>query len=300
MNLTFTLLRSATLVAAELARLDELVARSTPGLATLLMLRSAQTIVAANDRPLSGTGSPAGSEAFAALLGWWYAPEGREFLADDPHLRAVARTLDAGARRVREATGLTAGLSAGMLDGVMDAMALDASPVDDLMDATLSVAARESWPAVLTAAELSTGACGSLRAMGASLARALALVGDGTLTQPFLVAPPREDLEGALRAIGEESQAMRRRVAAYDASRASALARVGGFGRGAASAEALVTRLMERPATTVAGAAAALALSTPTAGAAVERLAGIGLLREITGRGRDRVFVYTPAVALAA
>ena len=57
--------------------------------------------------------------------------------------------------------------------------------------------------------------------------------------------------------------------------------------------------LAGRPAVTVAEAAAALDVSAPTAGAAVERLLGAGLLREITGRGRDRVFVYLPAVAIA-
>ena len=62
---------------------------------------------------------------------------------------------------------------------------------------------------------------------------------------------------------------------------------------------ALLDLLARTPAITVVGAAAALELTVPTVGAAVERLVGAGLLREITGRGRDRVFVYEPAIALA-
>jgi hypothetical protein len=38
--------------------------------------------------------------------------------------------------------------------------------------------------------------------------------------------------------------------------------------------------------------AVALGISTPTAGAAVERLVELGIAREITGRARSRVFVY--------
>ena len=42
--------------------------------------------------------------------------------------------------------------------------------------------------------------------------------------------------------------------------------------------------------------AIALGISTPTAGAAVERLVELGIAREITGRARSRVFVYAALV----
>jgi Fic family protein len=88
-------------------------------------------------------------------------------------------------------------------------------------------------------------------------------------------------------------------VAVYREACALAATQCREFGRGGPTAVALAELLGGRPAITVAGAAAALELSTPTAGAAVDRLMSAGLLREITGRGRDRVFVYVPAVAIA-
>jgi predicted transcriptional regulator len=71
------------------------------------------------------------------------------------------------------------------------------------------------------------------------------------------------------------------------------------FGRAGITVRRLVQLLSSAPATTVLGASAALDISVPSIGAAIERLELAGLVREITGRSRDRVFVYTPAVALA-
>jgi hypothetical protein len=272
-------------------------------LASLLKLRSAQAIVAANDRPPDAdrddagdhAAVPDGDAAFAALLGWWFAPGSREFITDDPHLRRVALALDHAIAAIRNGRALTSGL----LDEATESAGLQCGALPDLLDATLSVAAHESWPALVLAADLSSGACGRERAVMASLARAVAAVASG-LTADALVLPSRaDDLAGALYAMATEARAMQRRVMEYREACETAAARCDTFGRGGPTAESLVRLLSGRPAMTVATAAESMALSTPTAGAAMERLADGGVVREITGRGRDRVFVYTPAATLA-
>jgi hypothetical protein len=287
------LLRATEDAVDALSRLDEQVAGSAPGLATLLKLRNAQAIVAANDRPPGAALD--GEAAFAALLAWWYAPEGREFIADDPHLRGTALSLDAAAERMRAGHALTPGL----LEEAMRAGDSVLSEMPAIFEETLRAAESESWPALLTAAALSSGACGRSRGVAASIARAVVPLSGGLLTDAFVVSRCAEHTAGALHSVANEARAVRRRVAVYREACANAAARCRDFGRGGPTAAALVELLAGRPAVTVAEAASALELSVPTAGAAVERLMSAGLLREITGRGRDRVFVYLPAVAIA-
>ncbi len=303
MELDVGLLRATEDAVDALSRLDEQVAVSAPGLATLLKLRSAQAIVAANDRPLGaaldgtrldGTAID-GDAAFAALLGWWYAPEGREFIVDDPHLRSTAVALDAAAEMMRAGRALTLGLlEEAMRDGDASLPMLPGAFAE-----ALRAAETEGWPALMTTAVLSSGACGEARNVAASIARAVVPVSGGVIADAFVVAKCAENAAGALHSIANEARTMRRRVAIYRESCANAAERSREFGRGGPSAAALAELLAGRPAITVAEAAVALDISAPTAGAAVERLMSAGLLREITGRGRDRVFVYLPAVAIA-
>jgi len=293
LNLTFDVLRAIEDAVEAFARLDAEVAKAAPGLATLLMLRSAEAIVAANDRPIEA--APEGEAGFAALLGWWYAPSAREFIAVDSHRCGVSLALDAAAGMVRGGRAVTAGL----LDEAVRAANADLDALPDLLDATLSVAERESWPPMLLAADLSAGACGHVRSVSASLVRVVAPLAGGVVRDAFVVAGAADDAAGALHAMADEARAVRRRVTSYGAQSRAALDRCRDFGRGGPSSAALTALLFARPAITVGEAARALDLSAPTAGAAVERLHGSGLLREITGRGRDRVFVYTPAAALA-
>jgi hypothetical protein len=303
LELDVGLLRATEDAIDALSRLDEQVAVSVPGLATLLRLRSAQAIVAANDRPLGaaldgtrldGTAID-GDAAFAALLGWWYAPEGREFIVDDPHLRGTAVALDAAAEMMRAGRALTLGL-------LEEAMRVGDASLPVLPGAfadTLRAAEAEGWPALLTTAVLSSGACGAARNVAASIARAVVPLSGGVIADAFVVAKCLENAASALHGIANEARTMRRRVAVYREACSNAAERCREFGRGGPSAAALAELLAGRPALTVAEAAAALDISAPTAGAAVERLMSAGLLREITGRGRDRVFVYLPAVAIA-
>jgi hypothetical protein len=131
------------------------------------------------------------------------------------------------------------------------------------------------------------------------MARAVAPLA-GSLTADVFVAPSgAETFASSLHSLAEQAREVRRRTQVYLERTADAAAHCEDFGRGGASARQLVELLRGRPAITVGLAAGALELTAPTAGAAVDRLLDAGWLREITGRGRDRVFVYTPAVAIA-
>ncbi len=276
-----------------LARLDDQVAGMPAGTATLVMLRSAQAIVAASDRPLHA--APAINAPFAALLGWWYSPEAREFIVDDVPLRTTAVALDAAAGTVMAGRTLTLGL----LDDAMRAAEAGTYQLPSLFDAPLRRAEAEGWPALLLAAELSSGACAHVRSVTASMARAVAPLTGNVCAGAFVVPPRADHVPGALHALASEARAVRRRVDAYRGACGRAADQCDTFGRGGDSALALLRLLAGTPAVTIARVSSALEVTVPTAGAAVERLLGAGLLRELTGRGRDRVFAYEPAIALA-
>lgn len=294
--------------AESFARLDETVANSAPGLASVLMLRSAQAIVASRVGPLDAP--VARDVTFAALLGWWYAAESREFVDDDRVLRRCALALDATAEKVRGGRSLTLAMLREAVevaddDGVSgsDASGTDAPAANasgsEVIEKTLRRAISEAWPSLLLAAELLTGECAQVRGTSAAVARAVAPLVGGLSADVLVIAPVAVDVAAALHGMAAGARAMRRQVDEYRSRGADAAERALGFGRGARSARALLDLLAGSPAITVVGAALALELTVPTVGAAVERLLGAGMLREITGRGRDRVFVYTPAIALA-
>jgi Fic family protein len=74
--------------------------------------------------------------------------------------------------------------------------------------------------------------------------------------------------------------------------------RIGGLGRGASSALRVHHELQRRPLSTIAWLARTTKLSPPTVGKALESLASLGVVRETTGRRRNRVFVYHRYLAL--
>lgn len=69
-------------------------------------------------------------------------------------------------------------------------------------------------------------------------------------------------------------------------------ARIAGLGRSAPAAQALHGVLQKRPLLTIGTAAELSGVTFPTATAALERLQALGIVEEITGRARGRVFVY--------
>jgi len=75
-------------------------------------------------------------------------------------------------------------------------------------------------------------------------------------------------------------------------------AKIAGLGRGAPAAQALHALLQKRPLLTTGSAAELSGVTFPTATAALERLQGLGIVEEITGKARGRVFVYQRYLSL--
>jgi Fic family protein len=70
------------------------------------------------------------------------------------------------------------------------------------------------------------------------------------------------------------------------------------LGRGAPAAQALHAILQKRPLLTIGTAAELSGVTFPTATAALERLQALGIVEEITGKARGRVFVYRRYLSL--
>jgi len=71
-----------------------------------------------------------------------------------------------------------------------------------------------------------------------------------------------------------------------------------GLGRATGSALQVHDILMRHPITSVAQAAQRTQLSAPTVGKAIDNLVKLGLVRELTGKRRNRLFAYDPYLAL--
>lgn len=82
------------------------------------------------------------------------------------------------------------------------------------------------------------------------------------------------------------------RIFAEDAEKITSL------GRGAPAAQALHAILQKRPLLTIGTAAELSGVTFPTATAALERLEALGIVEEITGKARGRVFVYRRYLSL--
>ncbi|HUU22223.1 MAG TPA: Fic family protein [Phycisphaerae bacterium] len=74
--------------------------------------------------------------------------------------------------------------------------------------------------------------------------------------------------------------------------------RIEGLGRRAGSAHRVHDLLRRHPITIIANAARRLRMTTPTVGSAIRALQQLGIVREITGRKRDRIYVYDPYVKI--
>ena len=75
-------------------------------------------------------------------------------------------------------------------------------------------------------------------------------------------------------------------------------ARIGTLGRAADTALRVHEFLQRRPIVTIQAASKELALSLPTTGKALELLGGLGIVRETTGKPRNRLFEYSRYLAL--
>ncbi len=74
--------------------------------------------------------------------------------------------------------------------------------------------------------------------------------------------------------------------------------KVEGLGRKAGSARRVLDQLRRHPITTIPNAAAQLGLTAPTVRSAVRNLETLGIVREITGKQRDRIYLYDQYVRI--
>jgi Fic family protein len=75
-------------------------------------------------------------------------------------------------------------------------------------------------------------------------------------------------------------------------------ARVQALGRAAANALRVFDALRRRPLARIDALAAQIGIAYPTAARAIDALHGLGIVREITGRKRERVFAYSAYLAI--
>ena len=101
-------------------------------------------------------------------------------------------------------------------------------------------------------------------------------------------------LEGVIAVASSATETARRIRRLVEADRA----KVHGFGRGAASALRIHELAGRRIVLTATRTASEVGLSVPTVNAALGRLEEAGILREVTGRRRGRLFVYDAYLAL--
>lgn len=101
-------------------------------------------------------------------------------------------------------------------------------------------------------------------------------------------------LDGVTDTAGQAVRAARSILDLFETDRR----RIEGLRRTAGSTLRVHSFLQRNPITSIPRAAAALGLSQPTVGSCMERLTGLGIVREITGRRSGRLFQYAPFLAL--
>ena len=95
-------------------------------------------------------------------------------------------------------------------------------------------------------------------------------------------------LTGVRDTAEQAASAARRILAIFEEDRRA----IDGLGRPAASVLRVFEHLQRNPILSIPGAVASIGLSAPTVAKSMEHLRRMGILREITGRQRDRLFVY--------
>lgn len=184
--------------------------------------------------------------------------------------------------------------------------------------ATLDSALRSSHPRT-SALERALAASAAIPDRATSeVAAALILCAEGRTDRlrllPFAMVPESErvaalvewhggnDVPWTMLALGALASYARLRRGALQRSVASMPAEdalLDPLRRAAITARRALALLRVELAVTTPALAEALELSRPAAGDALERLAGLGLATEVTGRQRDRVFAYTAALSVA-
>jgi Fic family protein len=101
-------------------------------------------------------------------------------------------------------------------------------------------------------------------------------------------------LDGVLATSRSSVEAARRILALFDTHRKQ----IQRLGRPAGSALLVHLALQRRPLLTIARAVSLTGLSQPTISSSLHRMFELGVVREVTGRRRDRLFVYGPYLDL--
>jgi Fic family protein len=101
-------------------------------------------------------------------------------------------------------------------------------------------------------------------------------------------------LAGVRETADQAAETARRILALFEADRR----KLEDLGRPAASALRLHQFMQTRPIISIPAAARKMSLSAPTVTKSIEHMMKLGLLREITGRQRRRLFVYDPYLAI--
>ena len=101
-------------------------------------------------------------------------------------------------------------------------------------------------------------------------------------------------LTGIRETADQAAETARRILALFEADRR----KIEGLGRPAASALRVHQFMQASPIISIPAAAEKLSLSAPTVAKSIEHMIRLGLLREITGKQRHRLFVYDPYLAI--
>jgi Fic family protein len=101
-------------------------------------------------------------------------------------------------------------------------------------------------------------------------------------------------LTGVRETADQAAETARRILALFEADRR----KIEGLGRPAASALRVHQFMQTRPIISIPAAAQKLSLSAPTVTKSIDHMIRLGLLREITGKQRHRLFVYDPYLAI--
>jgi len=101
-------------------------------------------------------------------------------------------------------------------------------------------------------------------------------------------------LTGIRETADQAAETARRILALFEADRR----KIESLGRPAASALRVHQFMQTRPIISIPAAAEKLSLSAPTVAKSIEHMIRLGLLREITGKQRHRLFVYDPYLAI--
>jgi len=103
-------------------------------------------------------------------------------------------------------------------------------------------------------------------------------------------------LEGIESTAGEVSEAVRRSLALFAADRK----RIAALGRASSSALRVQEYMQKRPIANIGAMSKTLALSVPTVTAGLQHLSRLGIVKEMTGGRRNRVFSYSKYLAMVA